>query len=176
MSVTLRDAIAEDMPDIVAIYNASIPARCATSDLEPITVKSRREWFERHSPGRRPLIVAERDGRVVGFFSFVNFYGRPAYHITAEVAVYVDPAHQRAGIGSTLLTEAIGRAPSLGLENLLAFVFAHNRASLTLLERFGFERRAHLDAVADLGTSRADLVILQRKVVLPGFSWVSGRG
>lgn len=164
MTVTLRDALAGDLPALVAIYNTSIPARRATSDLEPITVESRREWFGRHSPDRRPLIVAERDGRVVGFFSFVNFYGRPAYHITAEVAVYVDPAHQRAGIGSLLLTEGLRRAPALGLKNLLAFVFAHNHASLSLFDRFGFERRAYLDAVAELDTRLADLVILQRKV------------
>lgn len=164
MSDLLRDALIDDLPAIVEIYNRSIPARVATSDLELVSVQSRREWFCRHDPARRPLIVAERNDRVIGFFSFVNFYGRPAYDITAEVAVYVDTDHQRQGIGSMLLSEAIGRAPSLGLKNLLAFVFAHNAASMTLFARFGFQQQACLEAVADLGARLADLVILQRKV------------
>ena len=40
--MTLRDATEADLPAIVEIYNATIPGRMVTADLEPVTVESRR--------------------------------------------------------------------------------------------------------------------------------------
>lgn len=54
-SEKVRDATCEDLPRIVEIYNASIPGRLATSDLEPVTVESRREWFASHGPEGHPM-------------------------------------------------------------------------------------------------------------------------
>ena len=48
--VTLRHAQAADLPEIVAIYNASIPGRMATADTEPVTVASREAWFRDFDP------------------------------------------------------------------------------------------------------------------------------
>ena len=42
MPYTIRDAARDDLPAIVAIYNASIPGRLATADTEPVTVASRK--------------------------------------------------------------------------------------------------------------------------------------
>jgi len=55
----IRDANVDDLPAIVAIYNAAIPGRMATADLEPLSVESRRQWFNEHLPGSRPLWVVE---------------------------------------------------------------------------------------------------------------------
>ncbi|MDB6139126.1 MAG: Phosphinothricin acetyltransferase, partial [Verrucomicrobiaceae bacterium] len=41
----IRDATAEDLPRIVAIYNAAIPGRLATADTVLVSVESRRPWF-----------------------------------------------------------------------------------------------------------------------------------
>lgn len=158
-----RDGKIDDLPQIVAIYNASIPGRCATADTEPITVESRKTWFYNHE-ATRPLWVVEEDGRVIAYLSLRNFYGRPAYRVTAELAVYVHPDHQRKGIAATLLRKAIDTAPKLGLENLLAFVFAHNDPSVTLFRRFGFESWGSLPGVADLDGRRVDLAILGKKI------------
>ena len=54
----MRHATENDLPAIVEIYNASIPSRMSTADLEPVTVESRRAWFLKHSPERYPLLVA----------------------------------------------------------------------------------------------------------------------
>lgn len=90
-SEKVRDATWEDLPRIVEIYNASIPGRLATSDLEPVTVESRRDWFASHSPKRHPMWVWEVEGQVVGWIGLRAFNGRPAYHATAETAIYIAP-------------------------------------------------------------------------------------
>jgi phosphinothricin acetyltransferase len=163
--MTIRNATEVDLPAIVEIYNASIPSRAATADTEPVSVKSRRHWFRDHDPEQRPLWVAVSDEIVTGWLSFQSFYGRPAYHATAEISVYVDPAWQRKGIGQELLTKAIRQAPRLGLKTLLAFIFGHNQASLNLLESFGFQRWGVLPRVAELDGIERDLIILGRRIV-----------
>jgi len=164
--MTIRDAAEADLPAIVAIYNAAIPGRTATADTEPVTVTRRLPWFREHDPARRPLWLAVDGARTLGWLSFQSFYGRPAYHATAELSVYVSPAHQRRGIALALLTHALAEAPRLGLHTLLGFVFGHNAPSLTLFERLGFERWALLPRVAELDGVERDLVIVGRRVSL----------
>ncbi|WP_197495708.1 GNAT family N-acetyltransferase [Acidihalobacter yilgarnensis] len=155
----MRTATRRDLPRIVEIYNDSIPGRMATADTEPVSVASREAWFAAHGP-RRPLWVLEVEGRIVGWLSFRDFYGRPAYRCTAEIGLYLDPAYQGRGHGRSLLAEAVSTAPTLGLDTLLAFVFAHNAASLALFERQGFARWGLLPEVAEMDGVRRSLAIL----------------
>ena len=152
-----------DLPRIVEIYNAAIPGRLATADTEPVTVESRRGWFEEHHPAARPLLVLEEAGAIAGWVSLQSFYGRPAYEATAEVSAYVAPERQRQGIGRRLVAEAIRIAPAAGVKTLVGFVFAHNLPSLRLFEGSGFQRWAHLPGVAVLDGVARDLCILGRK-------------
>ena len=94
ISANLRVARLDDLPAIVAIYNATIPTRMVTADLEPVSIAQRLPWFEAHT-ARRPLWVADCDGGVAAWLSLSSFYGRPAYERTAELSVYVDPGHRR---------------------------------------------------------------------------------
>jgi L-amino acid N-acyltransferase YncA len=160
----IREATEADLAAIVEIYNASIPGRSATADTDPVSVESRGRWFREHDPERRPLWVAEENRAIVGWLSFQSFYGRPAYHATAEISVYVTPALQRKGIGRELLARAVKRAPRHGLKTLLGFIFGHNEASLHLFESFGFQRWGVLPAVAELDGIERDLIILGRRI------------
>ena len=162
MSEPYRLARREDLPRIVAIYNATIPSRLVTADLEPVSVESRWPWFDQHTPDTRPLWVVERGGEVIAWLSFSSFYGRPAYARTAEVSVYIDERHRRQGLGADLLARAVTHAPAIGVHRLLGFIFGHNLPSLALFARAGFERWAHLPGVAVLDGIERDLVIVGR--------------
>lgn len=164
MSFTHRLAARDDLDRIVEIYNATIPSRRVTADTEPVSVESRVDWFEHHNPDRRPLWVAEFEGRIAGWLSFSSFYGRPAYDRTAELSIYVDEPYRKLALGSYLLAQAIDRAPSLHLDTLLGFIFGHNQPSLGLFEKFGFERWGELPRVALLDGVERDLVIVGRRV------------
>jgi L-amino acid N-acyltransferase YncA len=159
----IRDAVESDLPAIVAIYNSAIPTRLSTADTTPVSVESRLPWFREHSPSSRPLWVMEVDGAIAGWFSFQSFYGRSAYHATAEVSVYVSAAHRRLGIGRQLLAEGIRRAPDLGLQTLVGYIFGHNTPSLGLFDGFGFQRWGLLPRVAELDGVERDLVIVGRR-------------
>jgi phosphinothricin acetyltransferase len=159
--VTIRHARADDLPRIVAIYNASIPGRLATADTSPVSVAERQDWFRGFEPARRPLWVHCDAGDVpMAWLSLRSFYGRPAYAATVEVGVYTAPEAMRQGRAAALLGHAIDAMPSLGIKTLLAFVFAHNGPSLRLFERSGFVRWGLLPRVAELDGIERDVVIL----------------
>ena len=163
--MTIRDATEIELPAIVAIYNSTIPGRMATADTQPLTVVSRHDWFHEHNPNARPLWVALENNDIAGWLSFQSFYGRPAYHATAELSVYVASDRQRKGIGNALLAKAIELAPQLGLKTLLGFIFGHNDASLRLFEKLGFQRWGVLPRVAELDGVDRDLIVVGRRVV-----------
>ena len=159
-----RLATLADLPSIVEIYNATVPSRQVTADLEPVSVESRMQWFEEHQPQSRPLWVFEEADQVVAWLSFSSFYGRPAYQHTAELSLYVDAKVRRSGIGTYLLREAIAYAPQLSLNRLLAFIFGHNEPSLSLFEKLGFQQWGLLPGVALLNQVERDLVILGYRI------------
>ena len=159
-----RVARREDLPAIVAIYNSTVASRMVTADTEPVTVASRERWFDEHEPARRPLWVTEQGGKITGWMSYSNFYGRPAYAGTAELSIYLHEACRGRGLGRYLLGEAIAHAPQIAVHTLLGFIFGHNMPSLQLFERFGFARWAQMPGVATLDGIERDLIILGKRV------------
>ncbi len=163
----IRVARLEDLAGIVAIYNASIPGQKSTADLEPVTVESRMAWFVMHAPDHRPIWVADRGGQVVGWLSFSDYYGRPAYRTTVEVGVYVAPEAQGQGVARALVAHAIDAAPGLSVRTLLWITFAVNEASLLLAESVGFTRWGLLPKVTELSGVRRDIAILGLELADP---------
>ena len=159
-----RLARLNELPQIVNLYNDTVAGRLATADTEPVSVASREAWFQQHRPEHRPLWVCETDGKITAWLSFSSFYGRPAYNKTAELSIYVHADHQRRGLASYLLTQAIAQAPQIGVDTLLGFIFAHNQPSLALFDQFGFTQWAYLPGVALLDEVERDLIIVGRKV------------
>jgi L-amino acid N-acyltransferase YncA len=165
-----RAARPQDLPVIVGIYNSTIASREVTADTEPVSVESRAAWFAEHTPERRPLWVIHADDdksdhpEVIGWMSYSNFYGRPAYSGTAELSIYIAEQWRGKGIGRYCLEQAIAFAPRLAVHTLLGFIFGHNAASLALFRKFGFETWAHLPRVANLDGVERDLIILGKRV------------
>ncbi|QGZ37733.1 phosphinothricin acetyltransferase [Pseudoduganella flava] len=170
MSFRHRIATLDDLPTIVAIYNSTIASREVTADTEPVSVESRLNWFHEHQPERRPLWVIERaddtsaQPEILGWISYSNFYGRPAYSGTAEVSIYIAESWRGKGIGRYALTEAIAYAPRIAVHTVLGFIFGHNAPSLALFRKFGFDEWAHFPRVANLDGIERDLIILGKRV------------
>jgi L-amino acid N-acyltransferase YncA len=162
--IRIRDAKINDLPIIVDIYNSTIPGRMVTADTEPVSVSSREQWFEEHSPSSRPLWIIEYEGQVCGWLSFQSFYGRPAYNATAEISIYIHRDFRGKKIGQYMIQNAIDACPRLQIKTLLGFIFGHNQPSLNLFSNFGFEKWAHLPNIAELDGIERDLIILGKRI------------
>jgi L-amino acid N-acyltransferase YncA len=158
----IRDALESDLHAIIDIYNATVPTRMVTAELEPTTVEARLPWFHEHSPDQYPFWVAENDGRVIGWLDFKKFLPRCAYRGTAEISLYVHEKSRRQGVARRLLEEAIARAPLLGINAIVGLIFGHNQPSLRLFVRVDFERWGLLPRSAQLDGNKRDLVIMGR--------------
>ena len=73
----------------------------------------------------------------------------------------------RRGVARALLEQGIARCPQLGITALTGLIMGHNRASLELFERLGFERWGVLPRVARLDGVERDIVIVGRHIA-PG--------
>ena len=162
----IRDARESDLPEIIEIYNATVPSRMVTAELEPTTVEARLQWFNDHSPDQYPFWVMEQNGRVIGWLDFKKFLPRSAYRSTAEISVYVDEEFRRQRVGRHLLLQAIARAPSLEISALVGLIFAHNEPSLKLFEQLGFEQWGFLPRVARLDGVERHLVIVGQHLTI----------
>jgi len=137
-AATIRAATAADLPAINAIYNYYVVHSTCTYQEEPETAEGRHRWFMQHGP-KHPVIVAEIDGRVVGWGSLSPYHARGAYRHTVENSVYVDHEHLGGGIGSQLLAELVTRARSIGHRAIIAAIDADQSASVALHAKFKFQ-------------------------------------
>ena len=160
MSVQFVNAVHEDLPAIVEIYNQAIPGRLATADLKPVSVASKEAWFAEYDLDHRPLWKILVDGQLAGWVALESFYGRPAYDHTAEISIYLANAFHHQGLGQQALDFVATQLPRLELNTLVAFIFAHNAPSLGLFKKNGFQRWAHLPDVALMDDQLRSLDIL----------------
>jgi phosphinothricin acetyltransferase len=162
--MTIRDAAEGDLPAIIDIYNAAVATRTATAQLEPVTLKSRKNWLSEHPADQYPFWVLPIDDEVAGWLTFKKFLPRSAYRGTAELSVYVHEEFRRRGVARHLLKEAIRRAPKLELSALVGLIFAHNVPSIRLFEQVGFSRWGFLPRIARVEEIERDLTIMGRHV------------
>ncbi|WP_058302433.1 GNAT family N-acetyltransferase [Gorillibacterium timonense] len=135
--VTLREAVREDVPELLRIYNHYVQTSTATFDLEPQSLEQRLEWFS-HYGGSYPLLVAESDGCLAGYAYLSVFRAKPAYRPTVESSVYLDKAFHNRGIGTMLMKELLRRSKTLGYHSVIACITVGNDTSVHMHERFGY--------------------------------------
>lgn len=146
-SSVVRLATLDDAPAITEIYNEAILTTTATFDTETKTVEERTRWLEGHGE-RHPVLVAEVDGKVVGWASLTPWSDRLAYRDTAETSFYVHSTHRGKGIGRQLKQAIIEEARRIKFHTLIARVAEGSNESLHLNEAFGFE---HVGMLKEVG-------------------------
>ncbi|WP_010649827.1 GNAT family N-acetyltransferase [Oceanobacillus massiliensis] len=144
--ITIRDAVIEDLPALLEIYNYAIENLTATFDLQQQTLEERKNWFDSHG-GKYPLIIAEEDGNVIGYSSLSPYNKKSAYSTTVEISIYIAPNQQGKGIGSKLMTEILSLASQLNYHAIIAGITGGNEVSVQLHKKFGFKLAGSLKEV-----------------------------
>ena len=174
-SFVVERASQNDLSEILAIYNQSIAGKQATANLTHVTCEERAAWFDEHlNSATRPIYVvrtmatesAEQTASapIVAWGSYSDLYARMAYHISSEISIYLHQDYHGQGLGSSLMRWMMTQAPSLGINNIVALVFAHNQPSLGLFRKFGFEQWGYMPKVCDMEGFIADVVMLGKAV------------
>jgi L-amino acid N-acyltransferase len=164
----IRDAVEDDVPGILGIYNDVIATSTAVYAEEPVAIEERLAWFRLRRQQGYPVLVATDDSGVIGFISFGDFRAWPCYLHSVEHSVHVRVDRRRCGVGRALMESLVPRAWALGKHVLIAGIDADNAGSLQLHESLEFERVAHFREVGRKFDRWLDLVFMQRFLDAPG--------
>ena len=159
MAISVRAFQPSDWTSAREIYREGIETDDATFET---STPSWPEWDAARHPSCR--LVAESDGRVVGFAAVGAVSERPVYAGVCEVMVYVAADARGRGIGRRLLDALVDASEAAGIWTLQAGIFPENRASIALHEAVGFRRvgtRVRLGRFHD-GRWR-DVTLLERR-------------
>lgn len=86
-----------------------------------------------------PYLVAENNGRVVGFTYASSYSKRSAYKWTAEVSIYVATNTRGLGIGHKLYSELEKILKKQNVVNLTACITSDNSNSVSFHEKLGYQ-------------------------------------
>lgn len=162
-AVVVRDAREADMIFVQEIYAHHV--RHGLASFEE-TVPTVAEMIGRRESVLKldlPYLVAEIDGRVVGYSYASTYRPRPAYRHTIEDTVYVRDGLAGHGIGRALLAMLIKRCEVGPWRQMLAVIGdSGNAGSIHLHASQGFRQIGTLDGVGFKFGRWVDSVLMQR--------------
>ena len=132
----IRLASTDDADGIRAVYAPFVDTP-VTFEEEVPSCETYRERIERICE-KYPCLVAEEDGRIVGFAYAHELRERIAFQWNAELSVYLAPTAQGQGAGSRLYAALIELLRLMGIKAVYGVVTSPNAASERLHSAFGF--------------------------------------
>ena len=161
----IRTATELDVSAITDIYEHHVRHGVATFEIEPPScAEMERRRIQILSQGL-PYLIAESDGRVIGYAYAARYRPRPAYRFTVEDSVYIHPDYLAQGLGHLLLARLIELCAAAGCRQMVAIIGdSGNLASTRLHERLGFRRVGVLEGVGRKFGRWVDTVIMQRAI------------
>jgi phosphinothricin acetyltransferase len=162
-SALIRPSREEDIAAIGAIYGHHVLHGLASfEEVPPDAREIARRRAELIARGL-PYLVAEAEGRVVGYAYAGPYRPRSGYRYTLEDSIYIDPQRIGRGVGRLLLTELIARSTELGYRQMLAVIGgSDNWPSIRLHQNLGFNRVGMLPAIGFKFGGWVDTVLMQR--------------
>lgn len=159
----IRPSAPEDLSTITAIYGWNVENGTGTFELEAPSLAEMTRRREDVLGKGLPWLVAEREGRVVGYAYANPFRPRPAYRFFLEDSVYLAPEAQGHGIGRLLLAELIARCEALGARQMVAVIGdSANASSIGLHRALGFAPAGTMRSAGWKFDRWLDVVVMQR--------------
>ena len=162
-ALIIRPAEARDVAEIAAIYREAVLTGTASFEIEPPDAGEMSQRLATVTGGGYPWLVAERDGRVMGYAYASSYRPRIAYRFSVENSVYVAEDAQRGGIGRALLEALITETAARGFRQMIAVIGDSRQwASIALHRAAGFTFCGTIHAVGYKFDRWLDSVIMQR--------------
>lgn len=159
----VADAVREDLPAILHIYNEVIRHSTAVYSEEEYSAARGEAWFDAKATLGFPFLVArDASGGITGFGTLGEFRAWPCYRHSVEHSVHVRADCRGRGIGRALVLELIARSRALGKHVMIAGIDADNRVSIGLHASLGFRNVGHLHEVGFKFGRWLDLILMER--------------
>jgi phosphinothricin acetyltransferase len=171
---TIRPSRDADVAAIAAIYAHHVRHGVASFEEVPPAADEIARRRDAILGDGLPYLVAEREGRVIGYCYAGLFRPRSGYRFTLEDSIYIDAGEIGRGIGRALLQPLIAGCEELGYRQIVAVIGGSETiASIRLHAALGFASSGVLPAVGFKFGRWIDVVLMQRALG-PGATTLPG--
>ena len=168
--IAIRRVEDRDMAAVQAVYAHHVLHGTASFETEPPDVAEVARRCQGVLALGLPYLVAELDGRLVGYAYAGLYRPRAAYRFTCEDSVYVAAEMTGQGIGLPLLMAVIEQAGLAGMRQMVAVIGdSANHASIGLHTALGFRMVGKIEGAGFKHGRWVDSVLMQRPLG-PGIS------
>ena len=162
--IVIRIAQSIDADAIARIYAHHVLNGTASFDIVPRTSAETKQKIADISAKGWPILVAERDGRILGYAYATAFRDRPAYRFTCENSIYVDPDCVGQGVGTGLMRALMEQATQCGFRQMIAVIGGGEPASVALHSKMGFTQSGRMRSVGRKFGRWLDSVYMQAEL------------
>ena len=120
-NIKIRSATPGDAAAIWNIYRYYVEHTAISFEITMPTQEQIRQRIEKVLCGF-PYLVAELNGKVIGYAYAGHFIPREAYYHCAEVSIYISRENHRSGIGRMLYDALIGQLRDQGITQIYACI------------------------------------------------------
>lgn len=133
-SYTIREATRDDIPEVVHINRVCLPENYPAYF-----------FLQLHSNYSKAFLVAEKDGKVVGYIMCRLEHGKSHFGFRIikrghVVSIAVLPEYRKQGIGKNLMLNAEKALKDYGAKEIILEVRVSNTPAINLYEKLGYEK------------------------------------
>lgn len=140
---SIRLAVPDDAPALVAIYAPYVCETAITCEYEVPSVEEFRARMER-TLTRYPYLVAEVEGRPVGYAYVGALNSRRAYDWSVETSIYLAQGERGRGTGRKLHDALKACVAAMGMTNMCALIAVPHGADDRYLTHNSQDFHAHM--------------------------------
>lgn len=166
--IEIRTATPFEAEELLGIYSYYIINTAVTYEIDVPSAEDFRRRIEK-TLKKYPYIVAERDGRIMGYAYAGVFKDRAAYERSAETSIYVDVNEKRHGTGTALYRELEKRLADMGVRNAYACIASTdkddeylNHDSIRFHEKQGYTLAGKFHKCAEKFGREYDMVWMEK--------------
>ena len=146
MQANLRAVTPGDAQALCDIYNHYIVHSTITFEQEVVTAQQMQERIVA-TTGQYPWLVAEVNGKLIGYAYATRWRSRAAYDHTVESTIYLSPDGTGRGLGLPLYQALMDALRERGVHAVVGCIALPNPGSAALHEKCGFEKVGHFPQV-----------------------------
>lgn len=157
----IRLATLKDIPEILEIINYEIENSTVVYDYTKRSLEKQLQWFAAKKESGMPVLVVEKENKILGFGTFGIYRPWDAYKFSVEHSIYVSNSSREIGVGKALMEELIFLAKKEGYHTMIAGIDAENKGSYLFHEKFGFKEVGRFNEVGYKFDRWLDLIFMQ---------------
>lgn len=163
MNIEVREAKEDDLPSINTIFNWHCNNSYSTFQ-NPLNLEERKQWFEKFDFDKQVLLVAERNGEIIGFTCSLIYRNGGVFKNTVETSVYVHHQFVGAKVGTILYQNLFNNLKQKIIHRIVVGIALPNDASIALHHKFGFEKIGIFDEYAFYKEKYISSIWMQKKM------------